>query len=619
MDVLIPALLILFIFLVVITILGHVIWLILASLFRELTGTAKPARAQTVSPQDPQKDFRRQPCPNCEVVPDQWTKFCGVCGARSLNKVQTEHLRELEVTLRQLDRLHQSGVLDEVTLRALKTEIENEREQILFPEGRPSAVKQASSFTPEVEVPSLRSVVTADTDEKAAPLRPSITEASESHARQQRVPPPGSWTTDSDKARAREPIPKPPRKPFAEIFAAFMEQSNIRWGEIIGGVLIIGCSTALVISLWAQISRVPVLKFFIFTTVTAALFGVGFYTEHRWKLPTTSRGILTIATLLVPLNFLAIAAVSTNSTPGFVVLSSEIVAPAIFLCLVHFAGRVITPAWPHLLAAGSLGSSVAQLLIRHFASPDISANLLVLLGAFPVVCYVGASGWMLKLALADGEIDEQEANAIFITLGTLTFAVLLPFGLLLHKSGSTRMSMMHLAPLVTVAATPLLAGGALIWHRVLRKEYVATRTAGASIAILGMGIALAGMILAWPNPASVVPAALFNFAVFTAIAVFLVEPRAHVLAAGCLALGYVIAFHVLAGHVPWENLRVLSLLQVTASAGTGQALALLFVAFVGVREWLARAGRTQSGFWYLVAACGVALVSLLFLGAFGIR
>src|SRR6185437_11428150 len=97
---------------------------------------------------------------------------------------------------------------------------------------------------------------------------------------------------------------------FSEVLNSFMEESNIRWGEIIGGLLIIGCSTALVVSLWAQISQIPVLKFLIFTTVTAILFGIGLYTEHRWKLPTTSRGILTIATLLVPLNFLAIAAVS---------------------------------------------------------------------------------------------------------------------------------------------------------------------------------------------------------------------------------------------------------------------------------------------------------------------
>ena len=131
-----------------------------------------------------------------------------------------------------------------------------------------------------------------------------------------------------------------------------MEESNIRWGEIVGGLLIIGCSTALVVSLWAQISQIPVFRFLIFTTVTAVLFGIGLYTEHRWKLPTTSRGILTIATLLVPLNFLAIAAVSASNTQGALVIISELAAPAIFLCLVYFAGRVITPGCAHVLSAG---------------------------------------------------------------------------------------------------------------------------------------------------------------------------------------------------------------------------------------------------------------------------
>lgn len=621
MDVLIPLLIALFIILGLVTVVGHIIWLTIGWFFQEVTGTRKPPTSPTILAQDSHRHPQRRTCPNCEVTSDDWKKFCGVCGARRLTEVQDKELRELEATLRQLAKLHQSGVLDEANFRALKTEIENQREELLFPDGRPGTVKQASLFTPQTEVPTRRSVVMAATDAGAAPpLRPSVTEASEGRTQQESGPPLGGWTADSDQARASEPIPKPPRKPFAEVLAAFMEQSNIRWGEIIGGVLIIGCSTALVISLWAQISRVPVLKFLIFTTVTAALFAVGFYTEHRWKLPTTSRGILTIATLLVPLNFLAIAAVSTNTAPqGALVIGSEIIAPAVFLCLVYFAGRVITPAWPHLLAAGALGSSVGQLLIRHFAEPDNSGTVLIALGAFPVLCYVGANAWMFILALADGELDEPKANGIFTALGALTFALVLPFGLLLFKSQSAGMAMMQLAPLVTLAATPLLAGGMLVWQRVLRKDLVATRTAGASIAILGMAVALGGMVMAWPNPAGLIPAALFNFALFTAVAIFLDEPRAHVFAASCLTLVYVIAFHVLAGHVTWENLRVVSLLRITARASTGQVLAIPFIAFVFVSEWLFRKEKANEAFSYLVAACGAAVVSLLFLIAFGIR
>src|SRR5687767_4182662 len=389
-----------------------------------------------------------------------------------------------------------------------------------------------------------------------------------------------------------------------------MEESNIRWGEVIGGLLIIGCSTALVVSLWAQISQIPVLKFLIFTTVTAVLFGVGLYTEHRWKLPTTSRGILTIATLLVPLNFLAIAAVSASNTPGALALASELAAPAIFLCLVYFAGRVITPGCAHILSAGVLGSSIGQLLVRHFASSDSSPALLIFLAAFPVACYVVTVALSLRLVLADREIDESETTTVFTVLGTMSFAALLPFGLLLYKSGPLNFTMMYVAPIVTLWGLPMLATGTVLWKRIKNKELVASRTTGTALAILGVMIVLAGMILAWPNPASIVPAALLNFAIFTALAVALELPVAHLIAANCLALAYLVLFQVLAGHVAWKNLRVKSLLEVTLSLSSGQALAGMFVIFLIAAEWLERKRRRRDSVYYLVAAGLIAVVSL---------
>ena len=348
------------------------------------------------------------------------------------------------------------------------------------------------------------------------------------------------------------------RRSFSEVLNSFMEESNIRWGEIIGGLLIIGCSTALVVSLWAQISQIPVLKFLIFTTVTAVLFGIGLYTQYRWKLRTTSRAILTIATLLVPLNFLAIAAVSAGSTSGALVIVSELAAPAIFLCLVYFAGRIITPGCAHILSAGVLGSSVGQLLVRHSASIGASPAVLIFLGAFPVACYVATVGLALRVVLHDRQIDETETTTVFTALGTMSFAAFLPCALLLYKAGPIGMSMMYLAPLVTLWGVPMLATGTILWRKISNKQLVASRTAGTALGILGMMIVLAGMILAWPNPASIVPAALLNFVIFTALAVALELPIAHVIAALCFALAYVVTFHVISGNIPWENLRVMS-------------------------------------------------------------
>ncbi len=634
MDILITLVVILVILLVSVTLIGHGIWLALAWFVRQVTGGKSQARVQTLSLDVPAPEQ----CFHCHVVQLTSTKYCPRCGAVRPTTAQKELIRELEGTLRQLDRLHQAGALDEVNFRVLKAKIDNEREHIIFPQGRPGSAEQRSLF-PSTTSPRKASKVSnaapsierdAGAHKPAAkgapkPTPPFVTtpplgapfdEHTPDHAKQQF----GAWAADSDEAVAVTPVLQPPRRPFAEVLAAFMEQSNIRWGEIVGGILIVGCSTALVISLWAQISSIPVVKFLIFTTVTAALFGVGFYTEHRWKLPTTSRGILTIAVLLVPLNFLAIAAVSGGTAPsGALVIGSELIAPALFLCLVYFAGRVITSSWPQLLAAGVLTSSVGQLLIRHFGAPDNSPALLFALGAFPVSCYVATAAWMLQRALADDEIDEGETNEIFITLGAATFAASLPFGLLLYRSGPIGMSMMHLAPLVTLAGTPMLSSGALLWRRATHKDLAAARTVGTSLALLGTAVVLSGMILSWPNPASIVPAALLSFAVLTAIAVFLELPPAHFLAAGCLSIACVVAFQVIAGHVPWRNLRVTSLLQTTSSVSTGQALIIPFVVFTLAHEWLKVRQRERDALSYFFAAGAVAIVSLLLVTVYGVR
>ena len=550
---------VLLILLTIITVVGHVIWLVLAALVRALFVDDK-----VVAKQAQQRPDRRQ-----------------------------QQLSDLAITDFQISLFYSEGKLNEETFERVMELIRTERSSLIIPKAK------AVAPVPVNVAPVVAKAFNQSTD----------------------------YTEKSVKSvdgfisvKATEPPPpRPPRRSVSEMLNAFMEESNIRWGEIIGGLLIIGCSTALVVSLWAQISQIPVLKFLIFTTVTAILFGIGLYTEHRWKLPTTSRGILTIATLLVPLNFLAIAAVSSSNTSGGLVIGSEILAPAIFLCLVYFAGRVITPGCAHLLSAGVLGSSVGQLLVRHFASFDAPPVLLIFLGAFPVACYVVTVGLALRFVLHDREIDEKETTTVFTVLGTMSFAALLPFGLLLHKSGPLGMSMMYLAPIVTLWGLPMVATGTILWKRITNRELVASRTTGTALGILGVMIVLAGMVLAWPNPSSIVPAALLNFAIFTVLAVALKIPIAHLIATICFALAYLVTFHVFAGSMTWVNLRVMSLLNMVLSVTSGQALAGAAALFVAAADWLLGRKRERDSNWYLVSACLVAVVSLTLALSFGLR
>ncbi len=565
---------VLFIFLAIITVVGHVIWLGIAAIFRWAFVDEKAYRTQVVPRHDP-----------------------------VLSK-----LVNLKTTEQQIVQFYQDGKLNDQTYEEVMSQIRVERTRLVNPTPKPDKAPAPAPASPPAPspiatTPAVVSVVQVEDNDEVV------------------IKPVPTFMGDDDAPPRVEPPPaptRPPRRSFSEVLNSFMEESNIRWGEIIGGLLIIGCSTALVVSLWAQISQIPVLKFLIFTTVTAILFGIGLYTEHRWKLPTTSRGILTIATLLVPLNFLAIAAVSASNTSGGLVIGSELVAPAIFLCLVYFAGRIITPGCAHVLSAGVLGSSVGQLLVRHFASADASPWLLIFLGAFPVLCYVVTVGLALRVVLHDREIDENETTTVFTTLGTMSFAALLPFGLLLHKSGPIGMSMMYLAPLVTLWGLPMLATGTILWRKISNRELVASRTAGTALGILGLMIVLAGMILAWPNPASIVPAALLNFAVFTALAVALRLPVGHLIAAISFALAFLVTGHVMAGNITWENLRVMSLLSVSLSVSSGQLLIGAVALFIVASEWLSQRGRSGDSYYYVVAACVTAIVSLALATLIGI-
>lgn len=619
-------LLVLGIFLLVVTLIGHGIWVLIRTIFRAINRTSESGPPPSIHPR----------CPKCNRELPENATFCGKCGARQPTEIVLELLKDLAATERQVKRFRRAGAIEDDVYDNLIARLEVERDRLNNrhgasppiptvqpqPQQQPTSVGVTPSADQEPAIPpsvvNVSEVITSSAVVVDGPGgEPSRVEQVIAHETQVSTSMP-AWRTASEEPPPPPP-PAEPRRRFTEVLTAFMEESNIRWGEIIGGLLIIGCSTALVVSLWAQISAIPVLKFLIFTTVTAALFGVGLYTEHRWKLPTTSRGILTIATLLVPLNFLAIAAVSGNTLPqGPLVIASELIAPAVFLCLVYFAGRVITPKWPHLLAAGVLGSSAGQLLIRHFAVPENSPELMLALGAFPILCYVAAAAWMLWIALEDREIDEAETIAIFVSLGALTFAALLPFGLLLYKSGPVSLSMMYLAPLVSLAGIPLLFSGTLVWKRVTAKELMASRLAGTSIALVGTLVLVSGMILAWPNPASVIPAALLNFAVLVTVAVLLELPFAHFLAALCFSLAYVVLWHVIRGNIAWQNSgRIASLLDVTASVGTGQALVLLFIPLLAARILLDRGGRRNDGFWYLTSACVVAVLSLMMLTGYG--
>lgn len=83
----------------------------------------------------------------------------------------------------------------------------------------------------------------------------------------------------------------------------FLERMNIHWGLLAGALLIVGCSIALIITLWRSESFF--VRYATFVGVTVGLALAGRFAWRRLGLTSTGTAVLTVAMMLMPLGLLA--------------------------------------------------------------------------------------------------------------------------------------------------------------------------------------------------------------------------------------------------------------------------------------------------------------------------
>jgi hypothetical protein len=394
------------------------------------------------------------------------------------------------------------------------------------------------------------------------------------------------------------------------MLASFMEQRNIFWGELLGGLLIVGCSIALVISLWTtgKLERIPFAPFMILALITAALFGVGWYTLRHWKLESTSRGLLVIATLLVPLNFMVIAGLHGRESSGWEI-PLEIGAVVVFAWLTGLASGVLFsgPRW--LLPLTIVGTGASQLLFSWLITGERDPSWLIALGIVPTACYVSSCGLMLSQTLRREIGRDDQSRSLFGFLGVGVFAITIALGFLVYLAGERLFggdispARGHVALLVALAAWPILIYGLAV-HRALadRLEAGGWRTTGTAVALTGMIVMLAAGLLAWPSPFPLLLVCIFDFAIITYVAFRYELPIAQAAALPCLAVGFLVCFHLTGGSLG---------LEIFGSAQSGVLLAGLFVLLAVAGEMIVRAGRKSDGVCYVLGSGLVAFWSLL--------
>src|SRR5262249_52136765 len=103
-----------------------------------------------------------------------------------------------------------------------------------------------------------------------------------------------------------------------------------------------------------------------------------------------------------------------------------------------------------------------------------------------------------------------------------------------------------------------------------------------------------------------------------AVAFYLRLPVAHAAALRCAVVGYLVGFHLVAGHLNVAgDSRAAQMLEVTLSAQSGSILVLLVLLMAAVAEVLARTGRHGHAMFYVGGSACVALVSLALVSSRG--
>jgi hypothetical protein len=580
---------------VLVTLVGHGLWVMFAALFRAL-GAGGNDRPQARS-----RPATR--CADCGTRLLEWDRLCPSCGLDP-DSSRARQLREVDVAAWQVRDLFERKELDEETMDRV-IGLFRERRKVLQGRGapRPAPAAAPPAEVEVVQVPALRAP--AQPSEKvldALPVAEALTPpeppppSRPAEVLSVSLPLPVSAAATAPPVVGALPPPPPPRR-VTNVLSAFMEEKNILWGELVGGLLIVGCSIALVLTLWNSLQALPYFPFLLFTTLTTSLFAAGQYTLHHWKLRSTSRGLLLIALLLAPLNLLVLADPTARGgavNVPWLDLGVGIAALLGFTFLVRAAGRDLigTDVLPGpldrrwLLALAVVGAAGSQLLTPHLLDsprtglPERLMLLCYLPCAFHLLACAAVLAGLTLYPRREEHLRGVQAGALFTFLGLATFSLLSAFGFLLTRLASPAAARHLFACPLILAGAPAVAAGLVVLRRLQGEEGL--RAAGTGVCLAGLALMLAGVALAWPSPTPLLAALLLAGGVLAVAAFAGRVPWAHAGAVPCLALAVLVAFHLAAGRLPVAEDPAGTLLRLLVSADSGAVLAGLAALFMGL-------------------------------------
>lgn len=386
---------------------------------------------------------------------------------------------------RVLQQLHERGLIDSAQAETLW----NQASQLsgTLASGRPQAPPVQAADDPLVVAtiaPNAPPAARSSLAPSAPPSPPHALEpimASDPFA----APEPGS-----------EPVAAKSQRSWAAVIESFLAVHNIRWGELIAGLLIVICSIGLVISLWSTLVNAHrIVPTMIFLAANAAIFAAGFYTLAKWRLRHTSRAVLMIATLLVPLSVLAGLATASQSQDSVslhdpITLLAILVSTVVNVMLLQRAGRALygpRKSWAFAVAVATPAMLIPFIPAALRAAGESSGLMVVPASMAVAVAIVWFQRPWVKRHLSRRYLTATSRHQwTFLAVGVFSLSALaIAISLLGHRFDES------LWLRVVSGCVPALIAVAVAAHWTsLRTQLPMHRLVGQVVALMGSGMLL---------------------------------------------------------------------------------------------------------------------------------
>ncbi|MCE9527544.1 MAG: hypothetical protein K8R36_15990, partial [Planctomycetales bacterium] len=404
-----------------ITVVGHGIWLVLAYIFRQING------GEVVPPPS------GKPCPYCRHPQGVIAGRCIACGRIPQVNPGAALEQDLEATARHLKRLLDRKIIPQEQFDSLMQVLSGDMARLrgnlgapplaasvaALPAGSPGETSRPQSdrgFVPP-KPPVVAEIVETEVAgeginwverPKAASrtLEPAATNTAHPH-----VPAPAAKMRPDANASILAAPPQPPKsppapvepaRPLADVLQNFMQESNIRFGEIIAGLLIVGSAVGLIISLRNTLKAIPYSSAILFMLFTVGFYGAGMYTLRRWKLHAISRVILIISLLLVPLSVAAAIVMSGSgdmqrATTDPLFIAAVLVGTIVYSLVTYSTSQEVVGEGKWRLTVAMMGASLSQIVINRIAPAASTLTHISLLAALPIGSFlVAAIGQVIR-------------------------------------------------------------------------------------------------------------------------------------------------------------------------------------------------------------------------------